>query len=201
MADYDVLLFDVLGVLAEDSDTITKAVLEATNMTNEELWKFWVNSPAVREFDSGRISSQEFAERLMQEMGDPATPEDFLKMFGSWIAGLYDGTQALLDRIPGTYKKACLSNTNEILWPPVRDKYGLGGLLDEYYLSHEIGMLKPDHEAFEYAIRELGAPAERIVFFDDQKVNVAAAKQVGMNAFVTKGLGELEKQLVWLGVI
>ncbi len=201
MADYDVLLFDVLGVLAEDSDTITKAVLEATNMTNEELWKFWVNSPAVREFDSGRISSQEFAERLMQEMGGPATPEDFLKMFGSWIAGLYDGTQALLDRIPSTYKKACLSNTNEILWPPVRDKYGLGGLLDEYYLSHEIGMLKPDHEAFEYAIRELGAPAERIVFFDDQEVNVAAAKQAGMNAFVTKGLGELEEQLVWLGVI
>lgn len=201
MADYDVLLFDVLGVLVEDSDIIIKAVLEATNMTNEELWKFWVNSPAVREFDSGRISSQEFAERLMQEMGDPATPEDFLKMFGSWIAGLYDGTQALLDRIPSTYKKACLSNTNEILWPPVRDKYGLGGLLDEYYLSHEIGMLKPDHEAFEYAIRELGAPAERIVFFDDQKVNVAAANQVGMNAFVTKGLGELEEQLVRLRVI
>ena len=27
MADYDVLLFDVLGVLAEDSETITRAVL------------------------------------------------------------------------------------------------------------------------------------------------------------------------------
>jgi ribonucleotide monophosphatase NagD (HAD superfamily) len=33
MADYEVLLFDVLGVLAEDSDTITKAVLEATKRT------------------------------------------------------------------------------------------------------------------------------------------------------------------------
>jgi hypothetical protein len=68
MADYDVLLFDVLGVLAEDSETITKAVLETTKMTNEELWGFWVKSPAVREFDTGRISSQVFAE-LADELG------------------------------------------------------------------------------------------------------------------------------------
>jgi putative hydrolase of the HAD superfamily len=74
-------------------------------------------------------------------------------------------------------------------------------MLDDYYLSHEMGMLKPDHEAFEYVISELGTPAERIVFFDDQEVNVAAAKQVGLDAFVTRGLGELEEQLVRLGVI
>ncbi len=56
MADTEVLLFDVLGVLAEDSETITKAVLEVIDMTNDELWGFWTKSPAVREFDSGRIS-------------------------------------------------------------------------------------------------------------------------------------------------
>ena len=63
MADYEVLLFDVLGVLAEDSDTITKSVLEATHMTNEELWGFWVKSPAVREFDTGRISGNSCSEQ------------------------------------------------------------------------------------------------------------------------------------------
>ncbi len=40
MADTEVLLFDVLGVLAEDSETVTEAVLEAINMTNDELRGF-----------------------------------------------------------------------------------------------------------------------------------------------------------------
>jgi HAD superfamily hydrolase (TIGR01509 family) len=201
MPDYDVLLFDVIGVLAEDSNTITKAVLEATRMTNEELWGFWVNSPAVRDFDTGRISGQVFAEQLMSEMDHPATAEDFLELFGSWIAGLYDGTEAMLGRIPNTYKKACLSNTNEILWPPVRDKFGLGGLLDAYYLSHEMGMLKPDKEAYEYVIRDLEIAPERIAFFDDLELNVNSAKEVGMSAFQTRGLMELENELERLGVL
>jgi putative hydrolase of the HAD superfamily len=201
MTDYEVLLFDVLGVLAEDSETITKAVLEATKMTNEELWGFWVQSPAVREFDTGRISGQVFAERLMNEMDHPAAPEDFLELFGSWIAGLYDGTEALLSRIPNTYKKACLSNTNEILWPPVRDKFGLGGLLDAYYLSHEMGMLKPDKEAFEYVIRDLDVAPERIAFFDDLELNVKSASEAGMSAFHTRGLKELENELERMRVL
>jgi glucose-1-phosphatase len=201
MADYEVLLFDVLGVLAEDSETVTEAVLQAINMTNDELWGFWVQSSAVREFDSGRISGQVFAERLMSEMDHPATPEVFLGLFGKWIAGLYEGTEELLGRIPSTYKKACLSNTNEILWPPVRDEYGLGGLLDAYYLSHEMGMLKPDQEAFEYVVNDLGTAPERIVFFDDLELNVAAAKEAGLQAFVTRGIVELELELVRLRVI
>ena len=129
MADYDVLLFDVLGVLAEDSDTITTAVLEATQMTNEELWGFWVQSPAVR------------------------------------------------------------------------DKFGLGGLLDAYYLSHEMGMLKPDKEAFEYVIRDLDVAPERIVFFDDLELNANSAEEAGMNAFQTRGVKELESELERLGVL
>ncbi len=201
MSETEVLLFDVLGVLAEDSKIITKAVLEAINMTNDELWGFWVKSPAVREFDSGRISGQVFAERLMSEMDHPATPEAFLELFGKWISGLYEGTEELLSRIPSTYKKACLSNTNEILWPPVRDEYGLGGMLDAYYLSHEMGMLKPDKEIFEYVVNDLGIPAERIIFFDDLELNVAAAKQAGLQAFVTRGIVELESELGQLGVI
>ena len=188
MKEIEVLLFDVLGVLAEDSDSTTAAVLETTGMTNEKLWAFWVKSPAVREFDSGRISSQEFGDRLMREMDLPVATEDFLELFSVWIKGLYEGTEQLLGRIPDKYKKACLSNTNEILWPPVRDEFGLGELLDAYYLSHEMGMLKPDAEAFEYVIRDLDTAPERIAFFDDLELNVKAAQQVGMQAFHTRGV-------------
>jgi putative hydrolase of the HAD superfamily len=49
-------------------------------------------------------------------------------------------------------------------------------------LSH-VGFLKPDPEAFEHALKELGIPLEeaaRVVFVDDQRRNVAGAMAVGM---------------------
>jgi putative hydrolase of the HAD superfamily len=62
-------------------------------------------------------------------------------------------------------------------------------------------MLKPDAEVFEYVIRDLDTAPERIAFFDDLELNVKAAQQVGMQAFHTRGIGELEAELGRLGVI
>ena len=50
MAQFDTLLFDLIGVLVEDSDQITGIVLEASGLTERELWDFWMASPTVRIF-------------------------------------------------------------------------------------------------------------------------------------------------------
>jgi putative hydrolase of the HAD superfamily len=64
-----------------------------------------------------------------------------------------------------------------------------------------MGMLKPDGDAFEYVLSELEVAPERIAFFDDLEVNVRAAQQVGMQAYVTKGLPKLENELQRLGIL
>jgi FMN phosphatase YigB (HAD superfamily) len=40
-------------------------------------------------------------------------------------------------------------------------------------------------------IERLDLEPKRIAFFDDLDENVSSARQVGMNAFITKGLPEL----------
>lgn len=77
----------------------------------------------------------------------------------------------------------------------------MGRLLNDYFLSHELGMRKPDLAAFEYVIKRLGIEPNRIAFFDDLEENVMAAQKVCMNAFVTKGLPEFREQLNLLGVL
>ena len=77
----------------------------------------------------------------------------------------------------------------------------MGQLLDDFFLSHEIGMLKPDLAAFEHVIQRLDVKPNRIAFFDDLEVNVRSARQVGMKAFVTRGLPEVRERLVGLGVL
>jgi putative hydrolase of the HAD superfamily len=75
------------------------------------------------------------------------------------------------------------------------------GLLDRYYFSDEIGLVKPEKEIFDYVISDLGVPPGRIGFFDDTPVNVEGARRAGMNAYEVDGMGELEVQLRALGVL
>jgi len=74
-------------------------------------------------------------------------------------------------------------------------------LLDMYYFSDELGLVKPDPKIFEHVIRDLDVPPRRIAFFDDTEVNVQAAREVGIVAFEVDGIAELESQLQMLGVL
>jgi putative hydrolase of the HAD superfamily len=90
---------------------------------------------------------------------------------------------------------ACLSNTNSIHWPHIRDTLGLNGLLHHYYLSHEIGHLKPTRAAFEYVLADLRCSPSRVVFLDDNQLNVEAAQAVGIQAYRTVGIAEVQTTL------
>jgi HAD superfamily hydrolase (TIGR01509 family) len=96
---------------------------------------------------------------------------------------------------------ACLSNTNSVHWPHVRDTLGLSGLLHRYYLSHEIGHLKPARAAFEHVLADLGCPPACVVFLDDNQLNVDAAQAVGIQAYRTVGIAEVQTALCSLGLL
>ena len=51
-----------------------------------------------------------------------------------------------------------------------------------------MGLVKPDREAFAHVVERLGCPAERILFLDDNQINVDGARAVGLDAEVVKGV-------------
>ena len=48
--------------------------------------------------------------------------------------------------------------------------------------SSRLGMMKPDVEIYEYAQRQAGVEAQDILFIDDRKINVLAARHFGWQA-------------------
>jgi len=50
------------------------------------------------------------------------------------------------------------------------------------FVSHEMGLRKPDRAAFEHVAREIGLPLGAILFFDDTESNVLGARAAGMPA-------------------
>jgi len=188
--DIRVLLFDVGGVLVQLSGVETMLEWLGGRVTADELWRMWLRSVPVRRFESGQIDASEFAVGVTSEFGLPVEPQRFLEAFIAWPTGLYPGTLEMLARIPRSYRRAILSNSNALHWPRVLGEMRLGAAFDNHFVSHLTGRIKPDSDAFEHVVDSLGCLPAQVLFLDDNALNVEAAQRFGMHAIRVCGATE-----------
>jgi glucose-1-phosphatase len=196
-----VILFDVGGVLVELGGVRWVLDRMGPHATTEQLWPIWLRSPSVRAFETGRIESLTFAAGIIAELGIDAAPEDFVQSFTGWPTRVYPGAAELVASIPARYERALLSNSNILHWPRVLDEMGLGTLFQHRFSSHLMGKIKPDTEAFEHVVQELGCHPAQVFFLDDNQLNVDAALAVGMQAERARGVDEVRVALQRAGVL
>jgi len=199
--DINVVLFDVGGVLVELSGIETLLGWLGNGMTAEELWVKWLRSTSVRQFETGVIDEKEFALAVTREFELEIEPAHFLESFESWPLGLYPGAMPMLARIPSHYRRALLSNSNALHWPRMLNDMGLADAFEHRFVSHLIGKLKPDRAVFEHVVDSLGCAPHQVLFLDDNKLNVDAAKDFGMHAARVVGPREAQRVLVELRII
>ena len=63
----------------------------------------------------------------------------------------------------------------------------LYGFFQHHFASHEDGVLKSDRAAFEHVAEAISTRPERIVFPDDNQLNVDGTKAVGLRAYRGRG--------------
>lgn len=74
----------------------------------------------------------------------------------------------------------------------MRDELGYGDLVDEMFLSYELGVAKPDPAYFQRILDTLGTPAGDLLFLDDSAANVESARTLGLRAEVWSYHEDLE---------
>lgn len=199
MAEYDVLLFDIGGVLIHFAGFEELPALLPYPIDAASVRERWIHSRAVQTFERGDIGADEFARLFRTEWGLDTAPEQLLGDFVSWVRGPYPGATEILDRLRPHYRVACLSNSNELHTHLHRNL--LREHVDEFYFSNELGLAKPEPAIFAAVIRDLGVPAARIAYFDDTAANVDEAAAAGMSAHLTDGVAALEACLLRLGLL
>lgn len=195
-----VILFDLGGVLVEFDGIAPLIALSGNRLDKEGARRFWLTSPSVRRFETGKCGAEEFAHHAVAELGLAMAPDVFLQQFVSWDRGPMDGALSLLDALKPHFLLACLSNNNELHWNRLREKTKLPEKFHRCYLSQEIGLMKPDCESFAYVARDLGTQPEHILFFDDNPECVNTAQQLGFTARRTRGVREVKAALAELGL-
>ena len=198
---FDVIVFDLGGVLIELAGV--DRMLELCNhaFSADELWTRWLTSAGVRQFETCHTSPDAFGAAMLEEFGLSIAAAQFLEEFTAWPKGVFPGSFELLEQLSASYRLACLSNTNALHWPRVCDEMGLARYFESAFASHLVGMLKPDLEIFQHVVDQLGCPPARILFLDDNQLNVAGARAAGMVARRVAGLNEVRAALVELGVL
>lgn len=196
---YDVLLLDLGGVVIELGGL--PIWQEWTSEPDERVvWERWLRSPAVRRFESGRAGPREFAAEICAEFGLGIPPDEFLAHFAQWPKAPFPGVLELLAALRPRFALGCLSNCNELHWPRFLDEMGLATAFDHHFSSHQLGALKPDRDAFELALQRLDCRPERVLFLDDNAVNVEGARSAGLDAEVVRGPDGVRTALASRGI-
>jgi glucose-1-phosphatase len=68
-------------------------------------------------------------------------------------------------------------------------------MFEHRLLSFELGAVKPDHEIFEIATERVGVAPQRVLFLDDNALNVEGALAAGLRAEQARGVEEARSVL------
>jgi putative hydrolase of the HAD superfamily len=179
---FDAILFDLGGVLIELVGVEQMLRWSPGLGTTDELWRRWLHSPAVRRYETGACDRDAFARDVVAEFGLPVDAATFLAAFARWPRTLHPGATALLARLAPRCRLASVSNTNDLHWARFDAEWSLPACFHANFPSYQVGKLKPDRDYFEHVLAELGAAPERVLFVDDNRINVDAAASLGIVA-------------------
>ena len=141
---------------------------------------FTARSPAA-DFDRGVLDEKTFFEMIQEEMNFPISMEEFI-VFWNEIFTEKKEMVDLAKSLKGKYKIGILSNTNPWHLRQLKKKHGWVFDFDAFVASCEVKMMKPDPEIYKLILGKLGARPEETFYVDDIEENVAAAKNLGMDA-------------------
>ena len=165
--------------------------------TIDEFTKLGVNNAATfyskkvqtnlfNQIETGMISSNEFLKALQKETKN-ANIKQVEKAWNAMLLDLPEERIQLIEKLKNNYSIYLLSNTNAIHIDAIKKQLGkrkwlaFCKLFDKMYLSHELGLRKPDVKIFEYILKEQKLKAEEVFFIDDSPQHIASAKKIGIH--------------------
>lgn len=182
------IIFDFGNVFINlDIERAKQDALDQFNITSfsEDLIAF------NKLYEIGSVSTREFLEFYSKQF--PEVSDENVTTI--WNAMLLDFPRYRLDflktlRKNSDYKLILLSNTNDlhISWIKKHIPFynAFKNCFDAFYLSHEIGLRKPDKNIFEFVLDKNKIIAEECLFIDDVKENTDAANQLDIHTWNIK---------------
>jgi HAD superfamily hydrolase (TIGR01509 family) len=169
------------------------AVLAA--LSPQEVYAQVFESALEPGYDTGRITSREFYERVTAHFG-VALPYSRFRDLWCDLFDPMEGMAELVRHLASRFPLFLLSNTNALHFEYIQARYA--ALLQHFrafVLSFEVGSRKPEPAIYQSLIRQAGRPPEEILFLDDKVSFVEGARGQGLTAWQFRSPQELQPDL------
>ena len=198
----DALLFDLGRVVLEvDFARALACWAGHAGCEPEHLVGRFSPDEAYERHERGEISDAGYFASLRASLGIEVTDAQFLEGWNAIFAGTMPEIEPLLARAAEHLPLYAFSNTNRAHEAHFSRAFaGVLGHFRKIFLSSTIGLRKPDAAAYDHVVKEIGVPAERIVFFDDLKENIEGARARGLTAVHVSSTRDVADALAALGI-
>ena len=193
----EALLFDLGGVVIEIDFGRAFASWAAASGTPAETirGRFSFDEPYERH-ERGEITGAEYFAALRASLGVDLSDADLAAGWNAIYLAEVPGIRLLLRTLEGRLPLYAFTNSNvthQAFWA-VR----YADILKPFrkvFVSSEMGLRKPEPAAFAHIAAEIGVRLDRILFFDDTRVNVDGARAIGMPAVLVRSLEDVATAL------
>ncbi len=195
------LLLDVGKVLIDlNYQDLADRMWTLTGLGPAQLQKLLKEDGLIERFETGKIHGAQFHEEICRRTGTPIPWPEFMAIWNS-ILGPPLISEDLIAALARNVRLWIISNTNELHFDFMTRHYAFPRYCEGFVLSHEVGALKPDKRIFAHAVEKMQVDASRVLFTDDQEVNVKTAQDLGFCAFLCRDAGQFSAELKLRGVL
>jgi FMN phosphatase YigB (HAD superfamily) len=148
--------------------------------------------PILQQYEMGLISTEKFLLFFEEKLNVSK-----ISIMNAWNSILSDLPQNRLSFIQALanskkYRLFLLSNTNDLHISWIKNNWGMALYsafkicFEQFYLSHEINLRKPNNNMYEFVLNTNNLIAEETLFIDDTEENTTAAKALGIHIWNLK---------------
>jgi FMN phosphatase YigB (HAD superfamily) len=190
------ITFDLGNVLVKvDHLRFCRRVAALAGMSPQEVYTQVFESSLEPGYDTGRITSREFFERVIAHFG---VSLDYAQFRTLWcdIFDPMEAMEALVAHLAPHFPLFLLSNTNSLHFNYIRERFR--AILQPFQaliLSYQVGSRKPEAGIYQALIQQASRPPEEILFLDDKVSFVEAARRQGLVAWQFRSPLELRQDL------
>tara|TARA_B110000858_G_scaffold162644_1_gene187851 strand:- start:966 stop:1586 length:621 start_codon:yes stop_codon:yes gene_type:complete len=138
--------------------------------------------------ETGKISEFDFLIEV-NKLCPKASHKQILSAWNALILDLPQKRISLINNLKSSFSIYLLSNTNVIHINEIKKKIGVKkynsfyNLFNKVYYSHEIGLRKPNPEAFNIILNENDLNVNEVLFIDDSIQHIKTAKKLGIKTY------------------
>ena len=196
------VIFDYGMVLTGQPDAAAhEAMVRITGLSNEQFEHYyWADRHA---YDEGKLSGVMYWQKLASDAGLSMSAEAIAelvrqdaRMWTTQNPAMLAWQRAL--KAAGI-RTAILSNMGDSVLEKIEHDFQWIHDFDVLVWSFQLHMAKPDAAIYHHALKNLGTSPQETLFIDDKRVNIDAARALGLKAIEFATVERLREGLIAAG--